>query len=249
MKNTRLLIVCIFLTCLSARAQDQYIEVVVTDTMMVEPKQWNYFLILQSSDEVASSETEANKPQPKGKDVVKTAPSNLLLRQQTLDSIRMIAGTFGGEIIGDPSSLNFTMLPKSYLGNQDPQYLNIKFSTRLGIEGFVKAINKRGDIEGRITATTHPDLPPFTDRLNARLVSMAKQKAEKLAQLAGRKSGNVILISEVAEPTTNLYQGLFEKMIESDRSSWLPGWVAQSVDNATDKIKLEKTLRIRFALL
>jgi hypothetical protein len=247
MKTTGLFF--IFMCFISAaKAQEQFIEVVVTDSMMVEPREWNYFLLLQGGDEPATSEAEANKPQSKDKGVVKTNPPTRL-RQQTLDSIRMIATTFGGEIIGDPNSLNFTMLPKSYMGNTDPQYLNIKFTTRLGIEGFVKAINKRGDIEGRITATTHPDLPPFSDRLNARIITMAKQKAEKLAQLAGRKAGPVILISEVAEPSKNLYQGLFEKMIEADRSSWLPGWVAQSVDSATDKIKLEKTLRIRFALL
>ena len=248
MKNKGLLFLFFFFCGLAATAQEQYVEVVVTDTMMVEPREWNYFILLQGGDEPAASETDANKPQPKGKDIVKTTPSTVL-RQQTLDSIRMIASSFGGVITGDPNSLNFTMLPKSFVGNEDPQYLSIKFSTRLGIENFVRAINKRGDIEGRITATSHPDLPPFTDRLTAKLVSMARQKAEKLAQLAGRKCGAVILISEVAEPAKNLYQGLFEKMIDADRSSWLPGWVAQSVDAATDKIKLEKTLRIRFALL
>mgnify|MGYP003297260756 CR=1 FL=1 len=247
MKNTCLLISLVLLLKTAARAQEQYIEVVVTDTMMVEPRQWNYFLILQGGDEQANSEVDANKPQPKNKEVKTTQPK--MLRQQTLDSIRMLAASFGGEITGDPNSLNFTMLPKSYVGNFDPAYLSIKFTSRSSIENFVRAINKRGDIEGRITATSHPDLPPYTDRLNARLVTMAKQKAEKLAQLAGRKCGAVILISEVAEPAKNLYQGLFEKMIDADRSSWLPGWVAQSADGSTDKIKLEKTLRMRFALL
>jgi hypothetical protein len=247
MKNTCFLFLCVLLFCRAA-AQDQYIEVVVTDTMMVEPREWNYFLMLQSGDETASSEEAANKPQSKDKPIVRTQKQTQL-KQQTIDSIRTLAATFGGEIIGDINSLNFTMMPKSYLGNMDPQYLNIKFNNRPAIEGFVKAINKRGDIEGRITATSHPDLPPFTDKLNARIINTAKQKADKLAQLAGRKSGPVILISEVAEPSKNLYQGLFEKMTEADRSSWLPGWVAQSADGSTDKIKLEKTLRIRFALL
>lgn len=167
MKKYALLLVVTLLISFIVKAQEQYIEVVVTDTMMVEPREWNYFLILQGGEENAPSEVEANKPQSKDKGVVKTAPP-LIDRAKTLDSIRAMATSFGGEIIGDVNTLNFTMLPKSFLGNANPQYLNIKFASRQAIEGFVKSINKRGDIEGRITATTHPDLPPFTDKLKLR---------------------------------------------------------------------------------
>jgi hypothetical protein len=75
----------------------------------------------------------------------------------------------------------------------------------------------------------------------------ARQKASKLAQLSGRTLGSVILISELTEAEKNLYQGLYERMMESDRTSWLPGWHAGSPDYPTDKIKLEKSLRVRFA--
>ena len=38
-------------------AQEHYVEVVVTDTMIVEPTEWNYFLFLQKRPE-----KEANAP-------------------------------------------------------------------------------------------------------------------------------------------------------------------------------------------
>ncbi|MBD0280468.1 MAG: hypothetical protein ICV81_21240 [Flavisolibacter sp.] len=225
------------IACIKSKAQDNYIEVVVSDTMTVEPKEWFYFLYLQKRPE-----KEANAP-------ITVVQKKAASRQKTIDSIRAIAQGFGGEIVGDVNNpLNFTMTPISFTGDEEPQYLSIRFTNRQMIENFVRAVNKRGDIEGRITATAHPDLPPYTDKLNARIIEKAKQKAAKLAQLADRSLGPVIMVTEVAEPEQNLYQGLFEKMLDADRTSWLPAWNNQSPDYPTDKIKLDKTLRIRFAL-
>lgn len=239
-KLSLLLLVVTCSTCL--QAQEQYIEVVVSDTMTIEPKEWNYFLFMQERAEGEEGASVKGKPGiknnlPRGKPV-----------QLIVDSIRAIAVGFGGEITGDRKApLNFTMTPKSYYGTSEPEYLSIRFTSRQAMEAFVRAINKRGDVEGRITTALNPDMPPYTDKLTARMIEMAKEKAAKLAQLAGRKAGSIILISEVADPGKNTYQGLFEKMMESDRASWLPGWVGQSAEYVTDKIKLEKTLRVRFA--
>jgi Protein of unknown function (DUF541) len=234
-----------FLLHFAAVAQDNYIEVVVTDTMIVEPQEWNYFVYLQSHLEAAANtpvgdERQANDP--------KVLQQKRAAVKATIDSLRTLAQQHGGEITGDSENpLNFTLTPTRYYGDEAPQYLSVRFTNRQGIENFIRAIRHRGDLEGRITATTHPDMPPYTDRLNVRIMQNARQKAAKLAQLGGRTLGPIILISEVVEPEKNFNQGLFEKMMEADRTEWLPGWHAGSPDYPTDKIKLEKTLRVRFA--
>jgi hypothetical protein len=234
-----------FLLHFAARGQDSYIEVLVTDTLIVEPQEWNYFLFLQKQLEATS-----NPPVADGQRA--GTPKSLLQKRaaikSTIDSLRSLAQQHGGEITGDPENpLNFTLTPTSYYGDEAPQFLSVRFTRRQGIENFIRAIRHRGDLEGRITATAHPDMPPYTDRLNARIMENARQKAAKLAQLSGRTLGSVILISEMTEAEKNLYQGLYERMMEADRTSWLPGWHAGSPDYPTDKIKLEKSLRVRFA--
>lgn len=235
---------CFFLS-FAAVAQDNYVEVVVTDTMIVEPQEWTYFVYLQKHIEAT-----ANPPVEGGQQASdpKALQQKRAATKATIDSLRVLAQQNGGEITGDPEDpLNFTLTPTRYYGDEAPHYLSVRFTKRQGIENFIRAVRHRGDLEGRIVATAHPDMPPYTDRLNARIMQKARQKATQLAQLAGRALGPVILVSEVVEPEKNLYQGLFEKMMDADRTSWLPGYHAGSPDYPTDKIKLDKTLRVRFA--
>ena len=229
----------------AAIAQETYIEVVVTDTMIVEPQEWNYFVYLQKHIEAAANAPAGEERGARDPRILQQKRAAI---RATIDSLRALAQQQGGEITGDPENpLNFTLTPTSFYGDEAPQYLSMRFTNRQSIENFIRAIRHRGDLEGRITATAHPDMPPYTDRLNARLMQNARQKAAKLAQLAGRKLGSIILISEVVEPEKNLYQGFIEHMMDADRSEWLPGWHAGSPDYPTDKIKLEKKLRVRFA--
>lgn len=231
----------LFIACSMLRAQEQYIEVVVTDTMIVEPTEWNYFLFLQKRPE-----KEANAPAATG---AKNNPKRGMLSKATIDSLRAVATTNGGEITGDPENpLNYTLTPLTYFGDETPQYLSVRFTNRPAMEKFIRAVNRRGDLEGRITASTRPDLPVYNDQLYGRIMATARGKAAKLAEMAKRNLGAVLVISEVAEPDKNMYQGLFDKMMDADRSSWLPGWHTGSGEYPTDKIKLEKTLRVRYAL-
>jgi hypothetical protein len=238
-----LTLACFVLLSLSVFAQDNYIEVVVTDTLIVEPQEWNYFLFLQKHIEAAT-----NAPVAGGSGDPKGLQRKRAAIKATIDSIRTLAQQHGGQITGDPENpLNFTLTPTGYYGDEAPQYLSVRFTNRQSIESFIRAIRHRGDLEGRITATANPDLPPYTDRLTARLMQTARQKATKLAQLADRPLGQVTMISEVTEAEKALYQGLYEKMMDADRTSWLPGWHTGSAEYPTDKIKLEKSLRVRFA--
>ncbi len=103
-------------------AQDQFIEVLVSDTMIIEPQEWQYFLMLQKS-----VPSKPNNPK---------AGASL---SKVLDSIRAIAITSGGEITGDINTpINFTLTPKTYTDNADPQYLNIRFTNRNALENFIR---------------------------------------------------------------------------------------------------------------
>jgi hypothetical protein len=82
----------------------------------------------------------------------------------------------------------------------------------------------------------------LNSRLDAKLVKAARIKAGRLAQLSGRKLGNILLLTEATEPVTNPLQFLLE-MIRLDGSEGK----RNTMNLFQDKVRLEKTVKVRFA--
>lgn len=238
-----------------ATAQEQFVEVVVTDTLLVEPQVWYYSVSANKEysyttvdTTVITIDTEPLPPPPPGKTTkkpAKPAPK----KPNPLDKVRTLALSNGAEVIKDTDMMLYDIYPRhsdyaDYAAEDDN--LNLKFTSRAGLDAFIKSLNSIEKVRGKITATYHPQLASFTDVLNAKLLQQAKEKGAKLAQLSGRKAGAVMVISEVTEGEGAALLNFFEKMTQMDRDGHSGRRALMNM--RPDKIKIEKSLRIRFAL-
>jgi hypothetical protein len=77
MRKRGWLFIAFLFCCALAQAQDQYVEVTVKDTLLIEPKEWYYFIKVEESyddmDETVTIDTAVSAaPTPKTK--VKPTP-------------------------------------------------------------------------------------------------------------------------------------------------------------------------------
>ena len=255
MKRKFVPLLCLLAIVQSAAAQEQYIELVLTDTMLVEPQQWYYYVTIEKSydiyDTAMTMELDGSIPP------IAPAPPKATPQKPAADplaTVRSLALANGGEVLKDTSITYYTVYPSystAYGTTEEPQALNIRFTTRTGLQRFVQAIGKVPDVRGQISGGVHPQLAQFNDALDAKIMEKARAKAERMAQLSGRRLGKVLLVSEVTELDGRALKGVFETLLRTEKLYGRSGPGGNmSLDNLLhpDKIKLEQTLRFRFAL-
>lgn len=254
-----------FLCCGAlAQAQDQYVEVTVKDTLMIEPKEWYYYIKVEESyedmDVTATIDTAASispTPNPKAKPVPQPkAPlkPKVLTRDEKLGQVKALVLAHGGELIPYTSLMNDLAGAGNYLLNNYSRYsfddaytLPVRFNSRNSLQSFLIAVGNRMHADGSIFKVNHPDIALFYEKLDVKLVEAGKQKAGRLAQLAGRKLGPITQIVDPFDSTKNPYEVLFQKLTMLLGSKADPLREAGEV-YSFDKIKIEKELRFRFAL-
>jgi hypothetical protein len=128
----------------------------------------------------------------------------------------------------------------------DGYALHLRFNSRDSLQSFLTAIGHRTDVEGGVLKISHPDIASFYEKLDAKLVEAGRQKAGRLAQLAGRKLGPITQVAETADANKNPYEELFEKLTTLLGNKTYPEKLGREI-LAPDKISIEKTLRFRFA--
>ena len=112
------------------------------------------------------------------------------------------------------------------------------------MEAFFKAASSLNDVEGHITSSVHPGIRSFEGVLEAKLISKAKEKASRLAQLSGKKLGPVIFISELTESEMGSLKSFLENLLKMDGM----GRKSAFFEPFPDKVNLNRSLRIRFSL-
>lgn len=211
---------------------------------MVEPQRWTLFINIEKQYDYAMTDTTVayidsvappsthvqNFPKPKEG----TSP----------DIIKTLAKKFKGTVIEDVNTLyNFNQ--SRFINAEGETNLQLEFTSRKNMEEFLKAAALYSDVKSMITGTHHSDLIRFQSQLEAKLMQAAKQKAARLAQLGGRKAGMVILVSEATQSENNTLQDLVEMVIKFDGSF---GKRMAMLNFFPDQIKLEKMLKVRFAI-
>ena len=243
MKKLALLPILFFLT-VAAHAQEKYVEVVVSDTLLVEPQEWfvhlniekNYDYSMMVDTVVTYMDTVPSPPPP-------PAPKPVELPGTTLAQLTMLVKKYGGRVLNDTLSISYSVVPDKYESDKNT-YLNASFGNRKSLESFLRAAAQLGDVESEITGATNPKIQDFHFALEKKLMTAAKQKAFRLAELGGGKIGGVLVISEVVESESGWLKNFIETMVKMDfdRKSY-----ARYLNS--DKIKLEKSLKVRFAIL
>ena len=212
---------------------------------MVEPQRWILSIKIEKQydytntdttvpyvDNVAAPSTSTEPNYPKEKEM--TSP----------DVIKSLVKKFKGTVKDDiTKAYNFFRLP--YPGASNEKSFRAEFSSRKDMEDFLLAASVYPDVQSLITDTYHSDLQRFHGQLESKLMNAAKQKAMRLAQLSGRKAGMVILISEATQSENNIIQDLIDTVMKYDG---FEGRKMAFMNFYPDKIKLEKMLKVRFAI-
>lgn len=233
-----------FVLTLAAAAQDKYVEVVVSDTLLVEPQEWILHLSIEKKyDYTNMVDSVANVPDTVPLTSLRSGPVEL--EGTSVAQLSALVKKFSGRVLTDDAtvSYNLSVNHNSY-ETGDKKEVTASFSSRKSMEGFLKEAAKLGDVESQITGTLNPKIQDFQIALEKKLITAAKQKAARLADLGGGKLGSVILISEVADTEGGWLKNFIDTIIKMDfnRKSF-------AMYMNPDKIKLEKSLKVRFALL
>lgn len=252
--------------CALVQAQDQYVEVTVKDTLLVEPSEWYYYIKVEESYEdmdvtATIDSTDYMLAPPSQTKAVKTpAPKEppkpkVPTRDEKLEQVRALALKHGGELLTYTSLINYVAGMDKYLMSNysrfsidDAYALNLRFNSRDSLQGFLNALGDRTDVEGGVLRIHHPELTSFYAQLDEKLVEAGRQKAARLAQLAGRKLGAITQISEASDAAKNPYEELFEKLTTLLGNKSYPAKLGTDAFPA-DKIRIEKTLKFRFAFV
>lgn len=226
-------------------AQDQYVEVVVKDTVLAEPQKWTVFVQIQESYDyttitgVTGDSVSINSiPQPE-KNGINTDQK----KQTSINDLKSLVKKFNGRLIEESTYVNYSSPLYRAGSNTERNYLNAEFSTRSSLEGFMKAIAALHEVSANIVSTYSSQMEDIRNRLDDKLIKAARTQAAKLAQLGGRKLGNILLITEATAAESNPFQVLFD-LIKFDSMDRMRNAFNNSY---SDKIKLEKTLKVRFA--
>lgn len=243
MKKLAIIFSFLLAASFSSFAQDQYIEVVVKDTLMVEPQRWILFINIEKQYDYAIPDTVAIADTIPG--WRSTIGKNPKLKEGiSADELKALVKKLNGRVLDDVSSLQYRIGRKSY-ESDNTNYFSAEFSNRKSMEDFSRAAMKNSDVNITVTGTFHSEVDRFKGLLDAKLINIARQRATHLAELSGRKAGNIILVSEATASESNTVQDLIETIIKYDGAE---SRRMAMMNLFPDKIKLEKALKVRFAL-
>jgi hypothetical protein len=243
MKKFSVLSIFIFLFSFASSAQEQYVEVIVKDTMMVEPQRWILFVNIEKEyDYTARTDTAAMTDTVAARSIFGGLHTPKLKEGTPPDELKALARKLNGKVLDDISPLQYSRRGRE---SDNSNYFSAEFSSRKSMEEFSKAAIKHSDVNITISGTFNSELERFKGLLDAKLINSAKQKATRLAELSGRKTGSIILVSEATASESNTLQDLIETIIKYDGAE---SRRLAMMNLFPDKIKIEKALKVRVAL-
>ena len=215
-----------------SNAQEHYVEVVVTDTLMVEPQEWIMLVSVRPEMDFSMDTTTITN-----NSTVQDNPRHPARRAGTsMEALKTLAAKHGGVLWESKTE-------KIVTGNMyEAEEIQLKFTTRNQMEAFSKATREFNDVNLMVIDVRHLQLAPFQQMLEARLFTAGRQKAARLAALANKKLGTLQIISEITESEAGSLKSFFEMLVRDG------GEGRRRMRQFTDQIKLEKSLKLRFAL-
>jgi hypothetical protein len=148
---------------------------------------------------------------------------------------------FNGKLIDDTTYPFYVTSIYRMNQNTERNYLTSEFSSRNSMEGFLRSVASMRDVSANVISTYTSQMDDLKNRLDDKLVKAARIQAAKLAQLSGRKLGNILVLTEATAGDSNPLQTIFD-LIKLDAMN-----VKLAQDYFPDKVKLEKSLKVRFA--
>ena len=247
MKKLILLILVGFNT-IHCFSQEQYIEVIVKDTVLIEPQEWIIVATIQKQYDYTLYDTTVTTTvmAPSKSNTKPSTKKPEQPKEMSLDDLKEIMLRFNGEAVPvDSSALANMMGTGRYYNSEQARFLTIKFRSKQDMSNFIKAAMETKEVETTLVDLKHHQLNQFYDALDIKLMQEAKKKADRLAQIGGKKAGNILSISEHVDQGTGELLRFFESIMKLDA---LPNRMERYFMNS-NQIKVEKSLRVRFVLL
>ncbi len=240
----------------SINAQEKFIEVVVTDTVLVEPASWVYNVNIEKSDDMVKMISEKMFDAPKQKPVKKTVttetpttnddPREAKIKEVTgrMGQIKKLAADNGGSDVNWQGEYSVkTTEPNLY----EDHNISFRFFSKLALKNFVTALAGIKDIKGALVWVYGPEIAAYQPQLYNKLISSAKTKAAGIAAMAGKKAGDVISISEDTDKTKNFFESYLE-LVMGSMKSFGTGLFDSFMNMDLERVKIEKTIKVRFVL-
>lgn len=203
--------------------QQNFVELTIADSLHIEADEIIYRIKAERDWETVDStyiDSSVNQP------VAHTQKPDALLQ------VRQIITEMGIDTV-----VNSDVIIVSNARYRRDAFITMKFISAEKFRKFVKRIAPLENILGVITRVASAREPEETKRLFQRIVQKAKQQAAALAQISGKKLGNIVSIQEeeIAAGWTS-YPPL----------SGIPGWHAEPETAQEEKIVLQRRLVVRF---
>lgn len=231
MKRVVTLFILLSVLGFKAMAQEQYVEVLVSDTVLAEPQRWVVYLNIQRNySETVYVDTMPTMQQPKIEEK----------KGSSVDDLKALVKKYNGEVM-----TTIANKPGSRYYSENEGSLTATFSSRQSLESVLKAVETIEDVSAQIISSELSDVSAPQNLLYTKLMKAAKLKATSLAQLSGKNLGAVLSVSEVTETESSSLKQFFQTIVQFESKSDLARmwW-----NSNPDKFKLEKSLKVRFAL-
>lgn len=164
---------------------DNYIELSVSDTLPLKVKSISYSITPQDQSAVAEVAYDENTDYDK---VQKEAQERATKLREKLEKDLKAQGYVidPAPAYGDPYTIS------SYDGSYD-NTVRVLVKNETELKALVDLLRKRGGVDGSVGETKFDDQTPMADAFIAGLFQKAKARAQRVAELGGRKLGKLLL--------------------------------------------------------
>ncbi len=238
MKLKFILPVLCLLASITANCQEKFVEVIVSDTMMITPDRFIYGIVAKPQEN--NFDFESKKMGSLDYEKIKAKESGK--QKQRIDSLRNILSQKGFAIYGENNEVSYNKIDET-----TPYYLQVNVSSQDSLAILYSLIKNNATWYGYVVSRKAAGEDVYMQKLWQRIMQVAKQKANALAVLGGLQLGNVTQVKETAKNEERGWTAYPPLSSEDWVTSVVPGWHTTILPNTLQaQYKIEEMLTVRF---
>lgn len=204
--------------------KDEFIEVMVEDSMQVEPEEIFYMVMLASVHTAFDTIYIENTPPVRIKPDIeesKTEKLYKLIARMKLDTVAL---------------KEFNITTNEYREAEKTIVLHFRSKTKL--QEFIKEVKKIQGLTGSIASVKHSKIEIYEQQLTKKLLSKAKSNATFIAEHSGKKAGRILQVREEQPDEAHGGWTMYPPLSALSQANY---------PQLSDKIILTKKLLVRYA--
>jgi hypothetical protein len=241
--------------------QEKFIEVVVKDTILVEPVYWIYHVTVEADGNDAAALVDSLAKQFKAKTSTKNEKlspttfsinnyeNNIKAAEKRIPLVKKLAVENGGTDIENLPAFNDFSVKTIERKSYEKAGVDFSFKSRESMSKFTTALAALKNVNGYVVSAVGPEPQTYLQTIYRKLYAAAEAKASLLAAMTGKKAGAAIQVSEETDRNKSSLENLMESLFAAERANSNGGFNGlTTIGFRHDKIKVEKTLTVRFIL-